>query len=344
MKVLITGAQWHDNSPAIVSHGFQGLGLQTEIFYDNPPHWSLTAAKVIERTPLKKQGQRLEAFYQRETSRRFLEKIKQYQPDFIFVIAGLRFSGEAVKKIREEHKIPIANFVVDDPAFCGRTLLRDLAAYSEVFVIDKSWMPVLEFFNPGHIHYLPHAGDVLNFKPLGLAKEVDIAFGGTMALRMPNGPAGYLRAELLAALAGAGFKIRAYAGGIRETFREFPALKNIEYYDGYKSHEELNRLYNQARIVLSIHSPQLKGGVSPRVFDAALSGAFQLVEYKPDMPELFSEGVKCFKNKKELIELVRYYIEHDDERERLAKIAHQTAANCHTFTSRAQEILKIVFP
>lgn len=339
MKILITGAKWHDNSPVIVSDGFRKLGHQTEIFYDNFSDWTHKASRVLHRTPFKRQMQKLEDAYRDKVSFKFLEKVVEYKPDFIFVIAGFRFIGEVIRRIRGSYKIPVANFVVDDPAFCSRTLMYDLSAYSKVFVIDKSWMPVLEHFNSGHIHYLPHAGDVLNFKPLGIKKIVDIAFGGAMALRMPNGPAGYLRAEILNTLAEAGFKIKAFTGGISETFKEFPALKNIDYYDGYKNHKELNDLYNQAKIVLSIHSPQLKSGVSPRVFDIALAGSFQLSEYKADIPELFPEGVKCFKNKNELIKLAGYYIKNEEEREYLAKKARQIALSRHTFKNRAEEIL-----
>jgi len=340
MKVLITGNQWHDNSPVIAADGFKNIGHQTEIFYDNPSHWSLVTAKIIDRTPWKRQSRKLETLYHKETSRRLLEKVGRYQPHFVFVIAGLRFPGEIIKRIREECKIPIANFVVDDPAFCGRALLRDLGAYSAVFVIDHSWMPVLDFFNPGRIYYLPHAADRLHFRPLGISKEIDIAFGGTMALRLPNGPAGYLRAQLLDVLAEAGFKIRAYAPGITETFNEFPALKKIEYYDGYKDHNELNLLYNKARIVLSIHSPQLKTGISPRVFDAALAGSFQLAEFKPDLPSLFPDGVGWFRTKKELVELAEFYIKNEAKRESLAKKALDWALAQHTFLNRATEILE----
>jgi spore maturation protein CgeB len=339
MKVLITGSQWHDNSSQITAHGFREIGCQTEIFYDNPKNWNLTASKITSRTPLKKYSIKFEEWYKDRVGQLFLAAVEKFKPDFIFVIAGLYFSNRIIKQIREKYKISIANFVVDDPAFCSRTLMYDLSAYSEVFVIDRSWMPVLEFFNPGHIHYLPHAGDIENFKPLGIKKDVDVAFGGTVALRMPNGPSGYLRAEILNVLAETGFKIKAYVPGITEAFREFPALKNIEYYDGYKSHEELNKLYNQAKIVLSIHSPQLKSGVSPRVFDVALAGTFQLVEFKSELPELFTEGLKCFKNLNELVDFTKYYLTYDEEREELAKKCNKLAIKNHTFKSRAQYIL-----
>lgn len=341
MRVLVTGAKWHDNSPAIAADGFRGAGHEVEIFYDNAAHWSQKGARIFSRLAMRHGVAWCDEVYRRRVGAAFTANVAEWRPDFIFVIAGFRLSGDIIRIVREKYGIPVVNFVVDDPAFCSRTLLHDLAAYSAVFCIDKSWMPVIGQFN-FNVHYLPHVGDILHFKRTGANKDVDIAFGGTMALRMPNGPAGYLRATVLSALAEAGFKITAFAGGITETFAEFPALRNIEWFDGYKNHDDLNALYNCSKIVLSVHSPQLKAGVSPRVFDAALAGSFQLVEYKPDMPDLFPEGVACFNSPTEAVALARKYLADENERERMASIAHDTALNRHTFKSRAREIFRIL--
>lgn len=341
MKVLVVGAKWHDDSPAIVAEGFKACGHDTRIFYDNQAHWSQKAARFLSRTPFRGGVTKAEERYRQHVTAGFFASIAAYRPDFVFVIAGFRLPHAAISEARRKYGMPIANFVVDDPAFAGRTLMRDLAAYSAVFVIDRSWMPVVEYFNPGNVHYLPHAGDSRHFKPLNdMPKDLDIAFGGTMSLRMPNGPAGYLRATILNALAEAGLKIAAFSGGITEAFAEFPALRRVEYFDGYKSHDDLNALYNRAKLVLSVHSPQLKSGVSPRVFDAALAGTCQLVERKPEMPELFPDGVACFRNLAEAVSLSRELLSDDAKRERMAGVARGIALEKHLFRHRAAEVLR----
>jgi spore maturation protein CgeB len=342
MKVLITGTKWHYELPQMVAFGFQEVGHQTEIFYDNPPNLFNKASKILNKTPFRNLKNKFDDKCRKEVEEKFLEKIKEFKPDFIFVVGGALFSYKIIKRIRSEYKVPIVNFVIDDPAFYNRTLFYDLSAYTELFVIDRSWMTVLEFFNAGHVHYLPHAGDSSNFKKLDLKKKTDIAFVGSFSLRMPNAPSGYIRAEILNALAEAGLKIKTYAPGITEAFEEFPALKNIEYYDEYKNHEEVNKFYNEAKIVLSIHSPQLKSGVSPRVFDAALSGTFQLVQYEPELDELFPKGIiKSFKNTKELVDLASYYLKHNKECEEIAKKILDWVIKNHQFKNRAKFILKI---
>lgn len=342
MNILVAGPKWHDNSPAIVADGFRQLGHQVDIFFDNAEHWTRIGSRILRISPLRRYADGLDEAYRLRIGAEFSEKVNDFRPDLVFVVAGQRFSRDVIANIKSTHHIPIVNFVVDDPGFCSRTLAYDLGAYSELFVIDKFWMPVLEFFNPGHVHWMPHAADTLNFKPLHLEKDVDIAFGGTVSLRMPNGPSGYLRATILNALAEENFKVVAYAGGIRETFKEFPSLKKIEYFDGYKDHAELNKLYNRAKIVLSVHSLQLKSGVSPRIFDGAVSGSFQLAEFKPELPGLFPEGLKWFKNLGELIELTHFYLEHETEREELAGLSYRYAINHHTFKNRAEFILNTV--
>jgi len=342
MKILITGAKWHYDLPGINALGFQEIGHQTEIFYDNPTNWLIKGSKILNRTPFRNLSNQLNSKYRKEVEGKFLDKIQEFKPDFIFVIGGAQFSYKMIKKIKDGDKIPIVNFVIDDPAFYSRTLFYDLSAYDGLFVIDRSWMTVLEFFNANHVYYLPHAGDSSNFKKLGLKKEIDIAFVGSLALKMPNAPSGYLRAEILNALAEAGLKIKTYSPGITDAFKEFPALKNIEYYNEYKNHEEVNKFYNEAKIVLSVHSPQLKTGVSPRVFDAALSGTFQLAQYEPELDELFPKGtIKFFKNTTELVDLANYYLKHDEEREEIAKKTMDWVLKNHQPKNRAKLILNI---
>jgi hypothetical protein len=64
-----------------------------------------------------------------------------------------------------------------------------------------------------------------------------------------------------------------------------------------------------------------------RLCEVPLSGGFMLTEYMPDMEEYYKVGEECgvFYSKEDLLGKIKYYLEHDAERELIAKRGHQRA-------------------
>lgn len=338
MKVLIVGSTWVDDLLSVAEHGFSELGHETEIFDDNiKKDWALLGSRILGRTPFRNKAEEYFELYRDRIGEKLIKKIEEFKADLVFVVNGFNLNHKTVSKIRKIFKIPVALYVIDDPLL-RRTWMHDIGAYSHIFVIDDSWMGYLEFFNPEKIFFLPQCADHRIFKPTNIKEDYDIGFGGNLGLRMPNAPSGFLRAQILNFLAEHGYKIIAFAPGIKNTFEYYPALKNIDYFDGYKSHKELNELYNRSKIVLSIHSPQFKTGLSPRVFEAAFAKSFQLIEYKKDIKKLLP-GNPSFKSNKELLKQVKFYLNNSDKRHKISEKEYQFSLKHHTFKSRAQEIL-----
>jgi spore maturation protein CgeB len=67
-------------------------------------------------------------------------------------------------------------------------------------------------------------------------------------------------------------------------------------------------------------------------------------ELKIHMPNDFQDGVhvaRCKQDLSNLIELCQHYLDHEEERVRLAKAAREHLLKHHTGESRAQRLLKI---
>lgn len=343
MKILIVGSAWHDNLINVVSHGFSELGYTASVFDDSIKSTALTISKIANRLPFPALRDWCDYRYRTQIGAALRARITAEKPDMLFVINGIKYLYADIARIRADFKIPVAAYVIDDPLLV-RTWLYDLGAYSHLFVIDRSWMGYMEFFSADRVFYLPQTADHRAFRPLGLPSAYDIAFGGALSLRLPNAPSGFLRARILNAIAEAGFSVHAFVSGIAEAIPFFPALRSVQYYDGYKSHEDLNVLYNRAKIIVSIHSPQFKTGISPRVFEAAFAGGFQLIQYEEDVLRLFPEcGEVSFHSERDLLSKIRYYLTHDDERVRISGIMRKIALRDHTFRSRAEEIIKKIY-
>ncbi len=109
------------------------------------------------------------------------------------------------------------------------------------------------------------------------------------------------------------------------------------------SDREMVEMYSRAKITLGFSAvgDALPGTervlqVRLRDFEAPMSGAFYLVEYMPELEEFFEPGkeIACYRDAGELVALARYYLEHDDERERIRQAGYRRALAEHTWQKR----------
>lgn len=80
-----------------------------------------------------------------------------------------------------------------------------------------------------------------------------------------------------------------------------------------------------------------------RVFEIAAGRNFQLAEYREETESLFGDAIISFKSLDELVELTRFYLAHDSERERLAQRSYELVLKNHTSVVRARTVLEEVF-
>jgi CO dehydrogenase/acetyl-CoA synthase epsilon subunit len=113
-------------------------------------------------------------------------------------------------------------------------------------------------------------------------------------------------------------------------------------------------LYDQAKITLNLFRKEEYGiswtdikqsaageSINPRLIEAAACGAFMISEYRPEVEAVFGETVPTFKTPEEGSALVRYYLEHEDERLALAaQLPGKVAA--YSYHVRAREILDVL--
>lgn len=102
---------------------------------------------------------------------------------------------------------------------------------------------------------------------------------------------------------------------------------------------ELHTLLASAKIVLNITRTDFYGaetGVNLRIFEALAAGCFLLTDHCPEVGEIFAPGVELetFHSSEELVDKVRYYLSHDQERERIAQAGRLSALQKHTWLAR----------
>jgi spore maturation protein CgeB len=132
---------------------------------------------------------------------------------------------------------------------------------------------------------------------------------------------------------------------------EDPVLKpHLRMKDVRISPEEAVRIFNAAKINLNLHSsvkaePAVTFGdfVNPRTFEIAACGAFQLVDERGLLPELFAKGeVATFNSLEDLKNQVDYYLKHPEERTAIAEKGLARTLKDHTYQMRMQTLLDFV--
>lgn len=165
--------------------------------------------------------------------------------------------------------------------------------------------------NPGAV-WLPHAFEPLAYPKIPIIKKYDVCFVGHLNSRN--------RIDFLDRM-----------------FREFP-----NFWFGQRLFEDAAKIFCQSKIVLN---PPIKDDLpNMRVFEALGTGSFLLTLDTGNIRDLFEDGkhLVLYKTVEEAIEKAKYYIEHDEERERIAAEGMKEVHAKHTYRHRVETILEAV--
>ena len=81
-----------------------------------------------------------------------------------------------------------------------------------------------------------------------------------------------------------------------------------------------------------------------RIFEALSTGSFLLTNWIPTLGDLFEDGkhLVTYKTLDEMVEKAKYYLEHEEEREKIAKAGYEEFIAKHTYRHRIEKILDII--
>lgn len=156
-------------------------------------------------------------------------------------------------------------------------------------------------------------------------KEYDVTFIG-----QPHGN----RRRLIRSLRDAGIHVEAFGQGWEK---------------GRVSQEQMIHIVNASKINLNLansswnistifrRSQQIKG----RNFEIPGCGGFLLTNYVEGLENFYDldNEIGCFRDKRELVNKIRYYLTHDKEREEIAGRGYERTIRNHTYEMRFKKLL-----
>ena len=160
--------------------------------------------------------------------------------------------------------------------------------------------------------------------PLNIKRDIDISFVG-----QNHGN----RAELISQIIDAGFNVQVFGRGWS------PNSQRV-------SIEEMVKIFNRSKINLNFSnasvgsSTQVKG----RTFEIMGTRSFQLCGNADGIDEYYVDGdeIVIFFSAEDLIEKAKYYLEHGDERERIATNGYLRTLREHTWRHRIDEMFNFI--
>ncbi|MBI1761468.1 MAG: glycosyltransferase [Acidobacteria bacterium] len=258
-------------------------------------------------------------------------------PPRYLITTGLSpVNAEALNKIGSLGVIRF-NFLTDDPwnkEHYAPWFMKTLLSYDVVFTPRRSNINDLFMLGCKNVAYLPFGYDPDYFYAAAEAHKeeqaVELIFvGGADSDRVPY----------IAALQQTGIRIALY-GSYWERFKETRQLTL-----GQAGPGEIRRATAAAKIALCLVRRANRDGHVMRSFEIPAIGTCMLAEDTAEHREIFGEEGQAtlyFLTIPEMLQKARWLLEHQPERERMARVAHRLiTTGRHTYCDRLSTMLDL---
>jgi len=260
------------------------------------------------------------SFATRHINNRLLKKVDQFKPDLVIVSKGENISPSTVREISK--RTIIVNWFTD--YFADYKQIGELiSAYNVFFTGDRTDVKSYREKGYKNLYCLPYAGPLLNSEHN--KKKYDVVFIGTFNKK---------REHLFENLGRLNLKIWGDKGWGKSKLRN-------SYMGKWLNFNEMVRVLKNSKIIINNHQNRV---LNMRVYETTAAGALLITDNSPDLPLMYKIGseVVVYKNKNDLYGKVKYYLERDIQREKIANAGYSRVKKEHNYTNRLRKMFSVV--
>lgn len=256
-------------------------------------------------------------------------QIKHYKPDILLNQAMKGISVRFLEVIK-----PYVRLLVGQHA---ATQLPDSEDWSCYDLVISSFPPTVKWFRqegiPSELHRLGFEPRVLNHLNGNEEKTIPTSFVGSFH------PVHSSRTRLIERLCTQ-LDIQVWGANVEHLSADSPIRKS---YKGYAWGIDMYRVFHKSKITLNHHGDVAPYANNLRLYEATGVGTLLITDWKVNLNEMFEPGREAvaYRSPEECVELIQYYLEHDDEREAIARAGQQRTLQEHTYYHRMQELVDI---
>lgn len=262
-------------------------------------------------------------FSRREMNKMLLETVYRYNPDLMFtVLFRNELDKKVVNEISTQTETKTINWFCDDHWRFDSYSRYWAPMFNWVVTTAKSALPRYEEIGYENVIHAQWACNHFLYRKLGLPHLYDVTFVG-----QPHGN----RRQVIGSLRKAGIDVKVWGYG-------WPT--------GRVSQSEMIKIFNQSKINLNLSNASRPGveQIKGRDFEVPGCGGFLITGYAENIEEYFNVGkeIVCYRDVDDLIDKIRYYLKHDDEREAIANAGYVRVLREHTYEKRFLNIFRTI--
>ena len=299
---------WSYDSPLNISNIEETLGYETNFvfFFDRAEcqkYWRKGYENVYH-LPLAVNVERLSAIKLQDEDR------EKYSADISMV-------GQLYKSVLPELMLPINDY---DKGYLNAILEAQLRLYGSYFLEEVITDELVDRMNAAYA--------ALGQTSLALTKE---GLTVTAAKHVTH-----LERILLLDILSEHYEVHLYGPGTDES------LTNVRWRGSAGYFDEMPKIFKLSKVNLNISLKCIQSGIPLRALDIIGCGGFLLTNYQPEIAEYFVDGeeVVMYTSLEDAFVKCQYYLEHDEEREQIARNGYQKVQELFRYEDRLQVMLK----
>lgn len=259
-----------------------------------------------------------------------MAQIQHYKPDVLLNQSMDDISAGFIKEAK-----PYVRFTVGQHAATSLPEDEDLSGYD---LLISSFPPTRAYFTKKGLRaHLCRLG----FEPRVLSsltphdEKWDISFIGSF-FRVHSS-----RARLLEVLCRRFPDLKIWSPSIGNLSQDSPIR---DHYVGQAWGRQMYQVLHSSKMTLNHHGDVAPYANNMRLFEATGVGTCLLTDWKANLKEMFEPGKElvAYRSPEECLELVQYYLEHDEERNVIARAGQARTLHEHTYSHRMQEFVDLV--
>lgn len=323
---------------AYFASNLRKLGLEAQIVYANNEHlqsaWAREHGLTIKKQWKFSRRRGFVPWLSRANHERWLyeilsAQIRHYQPD-VLLNNAMSLSPAYFREIKPLLRMLIGRHGAPLPAE------RDFSAYDLVLSVVDNF-----------VNYFRKEGLRSDLLRLAFEPAVLERLNGAIERRGPVTFVGQLsnphasRQQWLEYLCSR-LPIEVWAPSINELSRSSPVIRR---HRGVRWGIEMFKTLHESAMTLN-HHIDVAGGYAgnARLFEATGVGTLLVTDWKKNLPELFDPNgeVASYRTPEECAEIITFYLEHDEERQAIARAGQQRTLRDHTYAKRMPEFIDLI--
>ena len=271
------------------------------------------------------------------------------RPDLVLVLDGMDLPLDQIGALRASG-IRTAIWLTDDPYYTDFTV-KIVTHYDYVFTLERNCIDFYRGLGCAEVHYLPFGAYRDHYRPTLTRSTVnrDISFIGS---------AYWNRVEFFRPIMPELMTFNTIINGIWwDRLPEAPLYGERIQIGKWMTPQETALTYSGSKIVINLHRSHIDDVVNnntllipaaspnPRTFEIAASGTLQLCDAREDLASFYKPGeeIETFSNPQEMMDKIRFYLSHEEERRTIALRALERTLKDHTYNKRVNQLLTVIF-